>query len=583
MESENTSKGTGQSLYDKTAEIGEYLFSILVVMLAAVGRGVSRLFAAVDRRFGWLGGRISSGLKNLGERITAPFHRYAKAFRMGSSDIRRAREDGVLPACKAGFSMLGRILLGKRGLLVTLCNWVLPVVSCVFLFNIVTYANSMGYALKLTVNGDFMGYVNDESVFSDAEKIVQQRITYLDSNKEMLSFDSSYSVEMVGYGSTLTKYQLADKMLQSMGAEITYAYGLYIGNSFYGALESKDRVDKTLEELLDVYREGGEETVEFESDISYEPGLYLTESIVSEDSIIRLITSKKSVAAYYTVVDGDSPYGILAKLGMTEDELAKLNPDFSLESSLFIGDKLLINQEEPFLAVTVTRKEVYEQSTAYETEYTDDPTRYQGSSTIIQDGVKGTEQVTANVSYVNGVEVRRKVLSRETLTEPVNEIIAQGTKEIPANVTVSIPENMPVGQFLWPVGGDGGQISEMMYGYGGYYGHTGIDITAPYGTPIYAAESGTVILAQWYYGYGNCVMIQHANGMVTVYGHASYLHVYAGQQVTMGQLIADVGSTGQSTANHCHFEVRLNGQNGTKVNPINYLPWHRRAPWCVEY
>ena len=255
-----------------------------------------------------------------------------------------------------------------------------------------------------------------------------------------------------------------------------------------------------------------------------------------------------------------------------------------MESSLFVGDKLLINQEEPFLAVSVTRKETYEVATDYDTEYTEDSTHYQGSSTIVQDGVKGTDLVTADVSYINGVETRRKILTRKTVTEPVSEIISLGTKEIPKNVTVSIPENMPVGQYLWPVGGsDGGQISEMMYGYGGYYGHSGIDIVAPYGTPIYAAESGTVILAQWYYGYGNCVMIQHANGMVTVYGHASYLHVYAGQQVTMGQLIADVGSTGQSTGNHCHFEVRIGGMNGAAVNPINYLPWHKRAPWCVEY
>ena len=75
-------------------------------------------------------------------------------------------------------------------------------------------------------------------------------------------------------------------------------------------------------------------------------------------------------------------------------------------------------------------------------------------------------------------------------------------------------------------------------------------------------------------------MIQHDSGIVTVYGHASYLHVYVGQRVTMGDLIADVGSTGQSTGNHCHFEVRV---NGVQVNPINYLPWHKRASWCVEY
>lgn len=130
---------------------------------------------------------------------------------------------------------------------------------------------------------------------------------------------------------------------------------MYIDNSFYGALESKDRVEQTLDDLLDVYREGGDETVAFESKITYEPGLYLTESIVSEDSIIRLITTKKTVAAYYTVVEGDSPLGVIAKLGMSEEELARLNPDFSLDSFLQIGDKLLITQEEPFLAVAVTR------------------------------------------------------------------------------------------------------------------------------------------------------------------------------------------------------------------------------------
>lgn len=254
-----------------------------------------------------------------------------------------------------------------------------------------------------------------------------------------------------------------------------------------------------------------------------------------------------------------------------------------MDSSLFIGDKILINQEEPFLAVSVTRTETYDERTPYDTTYTEDSTHYEGTSTIVQEGVKGTERVTANVSYINGIETRRKVIERVTIEEPTTEIISMGTKAKPAGVTANIPDNMPIGQFLWPVGGDGGQISEMMYGYGGYYGHSGIDISAPYGTPIYAAESGTVILASWYYGYGNCVMIQHANGMVTVYGHASYLHVYVGQQVTMGEVIADVGSTGQSTGNHCHFEVRLNGMNGARLNPINYLPWHRRASWCVEY
>lgn len=581
LEKSGRAAAVGASAADRISEAGEYLFTVFVAVLAAVGRAISKLFAALDRKFGWLGDKLLGLVKSTGALIASPFVRYAKAIRMGKNEIRRAREHGIFPACAAGIRMVGRILFGKRGMLVTLCNWALPAVSCALLFGIVSYANSMTYALRLSVNGDFMGYVTDESVFTDAEKIVHQRITYLDSSTEMFSFESSYEVEMVGYGSTLTKYQLADKMLASVDAEITFAYGMYIGGSFYGALESKDRVEQTLDDLLDVYREGGDEVVEFESDITYEPGLYLTDSIVSEDSIIRLITSKNNVAAYYTVVSGDSPLGVIDKLGMSEEELARLNPDFSMDMSMMIGDKLLITQEEPFLAVTVTRTETYEVNTDFDTEYVDDPTHYQGSSTITQDGVKGVDRVTAKVSYINGIETRRKVISRTTLSEPVTQIVALGTKKVPTGVHANIPSNMPVGQMLWPVGGsDGGQISEMMYGYGGYYGHGGIDIVAPYGTPIYAAENGTVILAQWYYGYGNCVMIQHDSGIVTVYGHASYLHVYVGQRVTMGDLIADVGSTGQSTGNHCHFEVRV---NGVQVNPINYLPWHKRASWCVEY
>lgn len=574
------SAAQGISLGERISQTGEYLFTVLVAMLAAVGRAFSRLFAALDRKFGWLGEKFLGLLKKIGSWFASPFVRYSKALRMGNSEIRRARERGVLPACAAGFRLAGRILLGKRGALVTLCNWALPVISCVFLFSIVSYANSMTYALKLTVNGDLMGYVADESVFTDAEKIVHQRITYLDSSTEMFTFESSYEVEMVGYGSTLTKYQLADKILSTVDAELTFAYGMYIGNSFYGALEDKQRVEQTLDDLLDEYRRGGEETVAFESPITFEPGLYLTESVVSDSSIIRLITSKNSVASYYTVVAGDSPLGVLDKLGMTEEELSRLNPEFSMDYSMMIGDQLLITQEEPFLAVTITRKEVYEASTDFETEYIDDPTHYQGSSTIIQDGEYGKERVTADVSYINGIETRRKVLSRVTLSDPVTQIVALGTKQLPVGVTAEIPENMPVGQLLWPVGGDGGLISEMMYGYGGYYNHSGIDIVAPYGTPIYAAENGTVIVAQWYYDYGYCVMIQHDNGLVTVYAHASYLHVSVGQRVTMGDLIADVGSTGRSTGNHCHFEVRI---NGVRMNPINYLPWHQRASWCVEY
>ncbi len=98
--------------------------------------------------------------------------------------------------------------------------------------------------------------------------------------------------------------------------------------------------------------------------------------------------------------------------------------------------------------------------------------------------------------------------------------------------------------------------------------HSGMDIAVSYGTPIHAAASGTVIIAGTYGGYGNCVAINHGNGLVTLYGHNSSLTVHVGQKVSRGDVIAKAGSTGFSTGVHCHFEVQL---NGTPVNPRNYL------------
>jgi len=106
--------------------------------------------------------------------------------------------------------------------------------------------------------------------------------------------------------------------------------------------------------------------------------------------------------------------------------------------------------------------------------------------------------------------------------------------------------------------------------YGPRWGtnHRGVDLAAPYGTPIYAAHAGVVKTAGYEGGYGYAVFIDHGKGVESVYGHASRLLVAAGQRVQAGQAIALIGSTGDSTGNHCHFEIRI---NGSQVEPMQYL------------
>lgn len=98
--------------------------------------------------------------------------------------------------------------------------------------------------------------------------------------------------------------------------------------------------------------------------------------------------------------------------------------------------------------------------------------------------------------------------------------------------------------------------------------HTGLDIATSTGTPISAASSGTVTFAGWKGSYGYLAVITHSNGVQTYYGHCNKLYVSAGQTVSQGQTIATVGSTGNSTGPHLHFEIRV---NGVAYNPQNYL------------
>ena len=126
------------------------------------------------------------------------------------------------------------------------------------------------------------------------------------------------------------------------------------------------------------------------------------------------------------------------------------------------------------------------------------------------------------------------------------------------------------GVFIWPCNGPitspFGYRTHPIFGTTIY--HAGIDIGVDYGTPIHAADGGTVIAAEWYGGYGNAVIIDHGNGLQSLYGHNSSLTVSVGETVSQGQIIAYAGSTGYSTGPHCHFEVR---QNGEAVDPMGYL------------
>lgn len=178
-------------------------------------------------------------------------------------------------------------------------------------------------------------------------------------------------------------------------------------------------------------------------------------------------------------------------------------------------------------------------------------------------GVSGVSRVTQDVLMLNG-EVQSCVdVDTQVIIAPVNEVIVKGV----AKTLLSAQQRQQANSagFAFPLPAGTWQVSSY---YGDGRNHKGIDLCAPSGTSIYAVADGTVVFSGWRGAYGNCVVVQHSNGMQTLYAHASQNCCATGDTVSQGEVIALVGTTGQSTGNHLHFEVIVNGVN---VNPAPYI------------
>ena len=213
------------------------------------------------------------------------------------------------------------------------------------------------------------------------------------------------------------------------------------------------------------------------------------------------------------------------------------------------------------LSVEVVAELLYTQEIPYITTIIYDDTLFIGEYEVVQIGEKGEAEIFAQVTTVDGREIQHTILETKTLAEPLSHIIREGALERP--ITASF------GEYIWPTQG------RLSSGFGprrvsiGSSNHQGIDISAPAGTAVVAADGGEVIFAGWMGGFGNLIQIRHDNDHVTFYAHLNSMAVGVGERVYRGQFIGGVGMTGTASGNHLHFEIRI---NGTPVDPIPHLP-----------
>ena len=324
------------------------------------------------------------------------------------------------------------------------------------------------------------------------------------------------------------------------------------------------QTEKAAEEPLSA----NNEIISFVQSIRVERGLYPVSSVESLQSINVKLDSVVEGEQTYTIQQGDSPSLVADKVGIPTQTLINLNPDVT--QSMLVGDVLVISHEQPFLQTKTVKTVTEEKEIAFTTETELDHNKASGYEKVVQEGKNGLEEIVSEVTYIDGYETERTVISKTTLQEPVTAKIVVGSLtssqyNFSGSGTASTESN--VGGYIWPV--NGGYISCPIWGYSG---HTGTDIAAPAGTTIWASKGGTVAYAGWSNGYGYNVLINHGDGTKTRYAHCSSLAVYTGQQVSQGQVVGYVGQTGWASGNHCHFEII---SNGTFLDARNYIGYSR--------
>lgn len=479
---------------------------------------------------------------------------------------------------KKGKNVLGRLCLAigaffkgvynNKRIFVTWFNYLLPVAAVVAFVYVAGYVTSLNFAVAVEYNGEHLGYIENEAVFEQAEAKLQERMTYM-AGDEAVENLPMFSLAVINNTKLKSDLELTDSIIRSSSEDIIKASGLTIDGVFYGAVKEADIVKETLTGMLNEYSVADPEAeVKFTKSVSLEPGIFVAKNIKPVDDILKIIKNVEEKDVFDQVVAGDTPIIIGARNDMSLDELTALNP--GIIESCVIGDQVMVNKSQAFLPVSVVKTETYKQTIPFEKKVTESTKYYQGYSNVTKEGAAGEKVLTAKVHYVDNVEVEREVISTTVSKNPVTEEITKGVG-IYKTATVAYSGGGKVSNsgFIWPVGG--GYISSPYGSRGGAF-HSGVDYAfggGGYGKKVGAALAGKVIFAGWNSSYGNLVKIEHGGGLQTWYAHNSKLAVRAGQIVSQGQYISNIGSTGRSTGNHMHFEVRI---NGSTKNPLNYLP-----------
>lgn len=560
----------------KETAIGNYFYSLgfyteyFVLLIARFLKNAAMFVAQVFvLLFGGMFKRFSTLVKGVARDIVAPFVRFRNQKTATQEEPSRTSREKGAPKAKTGVGIKSYLVL-----LGNIVKFIMPVVATAALVITVSTIFSRNYALAVEVNGEVIGYVADETVLEEAQNILRMKIQ-IAPNQSLAEWQFN-PVLTIGTATNLSnKNEIADQILYYSSDNIMRATGIYIDGILVGVTEDEEALLQFLEDMKQKHYDPAhpDATISFVRTVEISPSgsLFFTDSVKPFAQLKNLLGGEVSPPVIHMVRKGETLEEIAKTRGITLEELVMRNPQYEGKKDNFKpqeGEEILIRKAQPYLQVQVAYRTTEREEIPYDVVETEDDSLAVGTTHVQVKGENGEQLVTYDIIYIDGEQAQKVRLEDQThvLSEPVTQVVAKGTKIIELD-----PDAMPgggaFGGYMWPV-------PDATYSSRGFMGaaHRGLDINAPTGTAIYASNAGVVVFSGWQWSFGYHVIIEHPDGRQTLYAHCIELYVAQGQYVGQGQLIAAVGSTGNSTGPHCHFEII---ENGARVNPYGFVV----APW----
>ncbi|WP_010531298.1 M23 family metallopeptidase [Lentibacillus jeotgali] len=427
------------------------------------------------------------------------------------------------------------------------------------------------------VDNEHIGKIDDKAV---VKNVIDAKVTEKEKDHDGVSMTIGEEVSFIservfnpGYNNRNVKKQLNDTLsvkveaveLKIAGKSIGYFKDRKAAENVLKKYKAKYIDEDVLNELSakeisNTSLEVGDSLVTdvtLSEDVTFSRQAVAPSDVMTKKQGLKKLEKGKLEDKVHKVSEGEVLIDIADKHDLSVNDILDLNDNLKKDSVLQIGQEVHVKDYKPFVDVIVKKKELKEETINYKTKVTTSDDLYKGDKEVKQEGEKGQKEVRYNLELKNGTITNKETVNEKTTKKPRKKIVVKGTKVIPSRGT---------GELHRPTLG-GHVTSEAGERWGST--HKGIDIAGPSDRSILAADNGTVVSAGYNNGgYGNKIVINHNNGMRTVYAHLSSINVSSGETVEKGSKIGVMGSTGNSTGVHLHFEVY---KNGALKNPQDYL------------